>query len=476
MAADTRAAVRAVCPNDVLSSIEAARSSGVAEAEDAALDEDIMSELADFHSQARPRAQLQVHGWRRASVTASMQEALHDVQIEAKVKEAARQDTSTVITEVTSKATVGQVPLWMQGNAKMAELDNLRKRFALRRHPLVLEALEKWWRTAQFSMQQAGGDGYMLTREEYMQVFSRIFTVMVEDDFDPDEAMSTAEEDWASDAKGGNFMRRSDFLDSLFELADVWTEEIDAQEYADFLNLTFKTVSEVFPQGSAWRRIVRPGHFHVEQEKVVAAAKAKAKEEKKRMKEEAKAAREAARAKTKQVTAARARGRRAAADWLLLAAGCWLLAAGCRLVGVAAWCRRPGGRAAGCGWRAGGCSLLLPLIGPIPSGTHRPAPRFGRRRRRNTRSTRQLPKRRRPRAASRRAPRPRRSGRRRRSCRRTCAARVRGSRSPTARRAAFSRPPPPRLRRHAVRSSRHPHPRRHQRRSRRLRRRSHHRR
>ena len=287
--------------SELISSIHVAGSSS---AENEAGNED--DEVADLEDPlARPRAEVQVHGWRRASVTASMQPALHDIQIEAKAKEAARQDTSSVITEVTSKATVGQVPLWMQGNAAMAELDNLKKRFSLRRHPLVLEALEKWWRTAQHSMQQAGGDGYMLTREEYMQVFSRVFTVMVEEDFDPEEAMTTAEEDWASDAKGGQFMRRSDFLDSLFELADVWTEEIDPQEYADFLNLTFKTVSDVFPQGSAWKRIVRPGGFHVEQEKVLAAAKAKAKKEKKRLKEEAKAAREAAKAKTKRVSSYR---------------------------------------------------------------------------------------------------------------------------------------------------------------------------
>eukprot|EP00966_Prymnesium_polylepis_P280955 6491261-Prymnesium_polylepis.2 len=78
---------------------------------------------------------------------------------------------------------------------------------------------------------------------------------------------------------GATPTRRCDFLDSLFELADVWTEEIDAQEYADFLDLTRRTVSDRFPEGSRWKRIVRPGGFHFELAKVVAIAEKKAEEE-----------------------------------------------------------------------------------------------------------------------------------------------------------------------------------------------------
>ena len=45
---------------------------------------------------------------------------------------------------------------------------------------------------------------------------------MVEDDFTEEEAMQSAKEDWEADAKGQPAMARSDFLDSLFELADMW--------------------------------------------------------------------------------------------------------------------------------------------------------------------------------------------------------------------------------------------------------------
>ena len=54
----------------------------------------------------------------------------------------------------------------------------------------------------------------------------------MEDDFSEEEALQSAKEDWDDDSKGAEAMTRSDFLDSLFELADMWTESIDAAECA----------------------------------------------------------------------------------------------------------------------------------------------------------------------------------------------------------------------------------------------------
>ena len=59
------------------------------------------------------------------------------------------------------------------------ENDNLKQRFALRRHPLVLKALNPWWQTAQKSMQAEGEDGHRLTRNEYIRIFTMVFKIMV---------------------------------------------------------------------------------------------------------------------------------------------------------------------------------------------------------------------------------------------------------------------------------------------------------
>ena len=168
-------------------------------------------------------------GWSEVRTEVGMMPVMTELALDVKAKHMARTDTSHVITEVESKEAIGELPLWMQGNREMAKIENIRARFALRHHPLVRDALEPWWRTAQQSMQRAGGDGHRMSKDEYLRIFSRVFTIMIEDEFSEGDAMETAEEEWHTDSKGDDWLIRSDFLDSLFELADMWTEDIDAQ-------------------------------------------------------------------------------------------------------------------------------------------------------------------------------------------------------------------------------------------------------
>ena len=44
-----------------------------------------------------------------------------------------------------------------------------------------------------------------------------------------------AEEDWARDSKGNPEMEKEDFMDAIFELADLWTSSLEATEYSQFL-------------------------------------------------------------------------------------------------------------------------------------------------------------------------------------------------------------------------------------------------
>ena len=50
--------------------------------------------------------------------------------------------------------------------------------------------------------------------------------------YDEAEALSDIEEDWVKDTKGEARLSRTAFIDSLFELADMWTAGICAFEYA----------------------------------------------------------------------------------------------------------------------------------------------------------------------------------------------------------------------------------------------------
>ncbi len=49
-------------------------------------------------------------------------------------------------------------------------------------------------------------------------------------------AKAAAYEDWNKDnASGSNMMTKDAFLDSLFEVVDIWTESVDKEEYVSFL-------------------------------------------------------------------------------------------------------------------------------------------------------------------------------------------------------------------------------------------------
>ena len=116
-------------------------------------------------------------GWRRLEVAINMQPVLLETMVSAQVEDALRTDTSHVITSFSSGDTLAETPKWMQGDTVLAEKHNLYARFALRSHPLVRDALEPWWHTAQTSMQADGGDGFRLSRQEYLRIFTSVFTV-----------------------------------------------------------------------------------------------------------------------------------------------------------------------------------------------------------------------------------------------------------------------------------------------------------
>ena len=47
--------------------------------------------------------------------------------------------------------------------------------------------------------------------------------------------MGIANEEWEKDAMGHAFLDKSRFKQSWFQLADLWTETLDPEEYAEFL-------------------------------------------------------------------------------------------------------------------------------------------------------------------------------------------------------------------------------------------------
>jgi beta-glucosidase-like glycosyl hydrolase len=76
-----------------------------------------------------------------------------------------------------------------------------------------------------------------------------VFAAMVEDEFEEAEAFEAAEDDWQRDSHGAEFIERTAFLDGVFELADLWTFDVSADEYVRFL----RRVRESAPRSGLFR-------------------------------------------------------------------------------------------------------------------------------------------------------------------------------------------------------------------------------
>ena len=63
--------------------------------------------------------------------------------------------------------------------------------------------------------------------------------------FNLKDAVKCAKEDWLADCKGDveHGLSREALKDSLFEMADVWSETIDPLEYAGFLQAVFAAIT-----------------------------------------------------------------------------------------------------------------------------------------------------------------------------------------------------------------------------------------
>ena len=85
----------------------------------------------------------------------------------------------------------------------------------------------------------------------------------------PTEAMEAMEEDWLRDTMGEASLSKPRFIISWFELADLWTESMAADEYEEFLTNFLSKILKQKPDGNIeWQRdeqIIRE-HFRDRQE------------------------------------------------------------------------------------------------------------------------------------------------------------------------------------------------------------------
>ena len=63
--------------------------------------------------------------------------------------------------------------------------------------------------------------------------------------------LNSALEDWASDSRGEGKLTHAMFQNAIFELADVWSEGVDAAEYVEFLDDLLRRIADT-ERGGKW--------------------------------------------------------------------------------------------------------------------------------------------------------------------------------------------------------------------------------
>ena len=140
------------------------------------------------------------------------------------------------------------------GNHEHYTEDAIAARAALRVHSEVVEWLERFWTT--FVTVKTGGAE--LKREEVLSVSVKMCKALFgPEEWDWAEAAEAAEADWEREIGVGKAMTCTAFYDSLFEIADVWTVDIDVHEYTNFLAaLYYRITCAVRKRGAndKWRK------------------------------------------------------------------------------------------------------------------------------------------------------------------------------------------------------------------------------
>ena len=126
-----------------------------------------------------------------------------------------------------------------EGDAAMYEAENLVARYRLRSAPAVLREMRAWWECA--CREDDADANELLGYEEYARFHRRLVHAYADDeddgnDLSPEQQQAALAADWQADSQGDGSVDRGEFFDSIFQLADAWTETTAEREYVDFLS------------------------------------------------------------------------------------------------------------------------------------------------------------------------------------------------------------------------------------------------
>ena len=132
----------------------------------------------------------------------------------------------------------------LEGNEELYSAENLMRRNALATDPTIRGVTREFWDIVDLLKNESGNIG----RLSYVSLNTLLHRALV-GDVSHDEASRSAEVDWARDTARGPRVADVTEMDydlfhrSMFELADIWCENIAAHEYGAFLRFLLSAVS-----------------------------------------------------------------------------------------------------------------------------------------------------------------------------------------------------------------------------------------
>ena len=131
--------------------------------------------------------------------------------------------------ELSSVDDLKAVKFSQQGDASMYTAEAMDQRFRNRTNPRIVETINQlWWRAANVedlvydpdaSLKQS--ESWKISKTEYIHMATRQIKALLEEgeEWDPVEAEKIAEEAWKEDSRGKDYLSKTRFVDSIFELA-----------------------------------------------------------------------------------------------------------------------------------------------------------------------------------------------------------------------------------------------------------------
>jgi len=144
------------------------------------------------------------------------------------------------------------VPFHQQANLALYTDEAKNSREALRRHTRVCTSIKRWWLELGFQREPVG-----MRKAEYVALCVALARVLSPENFKEKVAREGAEREWAKDSNGQELIAYDAFQEAIFELADLWTLDISAESYVNFLNNTLEAIAPELRTSLPHRRMRR---------------------------------------------------------------------------------------------------------------------------------------------------------------------------------------------------------------------------